>query len=415
MGYHEPPRDPDSPMAMTTHNLLGQLSRFHQMMVELVKSVPEPEAYRAFDPATPPLAWLLGRSAYLETYWLREVLQGDDDMTARVRHFFATGVEVDEALCQHLPPLDHLLNWVLELQDENLMHLANPALLPEHPLRTDDRLLYTILVGHAELYEAMLVQLNERGMQAEYDYQVSVPLQALPPSTDHADLHQGHYRIGAKPEDLAARDNELPTQVVELHAFRIDKQPVSNGTWLGFIQAGGYAQPEYWGESGWAWLQAHAPHPHHWRRDAEGRWYGVGLNGPFDLVAEEPVSGLSQYEAQAYANWVASQGGPLAGAVLQHEYQWEIAARSRAVESFGRVWEWCANAFHPYTGYQAPEQEEAASRGFDAGHASLRGGCLHTQPILRRSSYRFHAAPGRRSLFSGARLVFPPSKMPWQK
>jgi len=399
---------------MQSHQLLGQLSGLHQMMGHLLTSVPEADAYRRFHPALPPLAWLFGRCAYLETYWLREVVQQDSDMTARVRTLFGIGVEADETLVTALPPRGHLLNWALELQEENLVRLANPTTLPAHPLLAEGRLVPLLLQQQAILVEQMLAQLGERQLQQPVAFTVTTPLRSAPPSADHADIHQGHYRIGAK-NDPAALDNEMPPNVVELHAYRIDRHPVSNGAWLGFLEAGGYSDPSLWSHEGWEWKQQHPAQPHHWRQDGNGHWYGVGLNGPFELLAEDAISGISQHESQAYANWVSSLGGVLEGAVLQHEYQWEVAARTQAISDYGRVWEWCANPFHRYSGYLEPQEPEAATQEFDAGHFSLRGGCLHSQRIQRRSSYRHHGDPSERHLFSGTRLVFPPSTMPWNK
>lgn len=399
---------------MKSHELLGQLSVVHQMMSHLIASVPEADCYRRHHPDIPPLAWLLGRAVYLETYWLREVVQQDDNLTARVRPLFGAGVAVTEALIQQLPPRTHLLHWALELQDQNTMLLANTALLPPHPLVQEGRLLPLLLQGQAQLCEQMLAQLSERRLQQGAEYRITTPLLAAAPSQDHVDVQQGHYRVGAK-DDPAALDNERPPQMVHLHAFRIDTRPVSNGAWLSFIEAGGYDTPQWWSAAGWQWRQQQTPHPHHWRHDGAGHWYGIGLSGPFDLLAEDAVYGISLYEAEAYAQWVSSLGGKLAGAVVQHEYQWEVAARTQAISDYGRAWEWCANPFHRYTGYQAPARAEAATMDFDAGHHSLRGGCLHSQRIQRRRSYRHHADPGQRHLFSGTRLVFPPSKMPWHK
>jgi iron(II)-dependent oxidoreductase len=71
---------------LDTHQLLGQLSGLHRMMGHLLMSVPEADAYRRFHPGLPPPAWLLGRCVYLETYWIREMVQQDDDMTSRFGH-----------------------------------------------------------------------------------------------------------------------------------------------------------------------------------------------------------------------------------------------------------------------------------------------------------------------------------------
>src|SRR4026207_1626579 len=53
----------------------------------------------------------------------------------------------------------------------------------------------------------------------------------------------------------SAYDNERPRHRVEVAAFRIDVDPVSNGDFLIFIGAGGYQTREYWSAAGWAWLQ----------------------------------------------------------------------------------------------------------------------------------------------------------------
>jgi len=177
---------------------------------------------------------------------------------------------------------------------------------------------------------------------------------------------------------------------------------------------------------GQSWLASgETQAPWHWRRDAWGdAWYALGLNGPVPLSAAEPVAGLSRHEARAYAAWVASQGGPLAGAVLQHEYQWEIAARSGHLQGRVRVWEWCNNPFHPYPDFapwpevqtapslapdQATSPESRSLRAFAAGHGVLRGASLYTQRCLRRASYRHPASPDDRFRIAGLRLVFPPA------
>ncbi len=390
---------------MSRHELLGQLNGLHHMMNQLLLYVPEEEAYRRWHPRLPSLAWLLGRAVYLETWRVRELVQGDDAMTARVRHFFGTGASPENE--RELPPREHLLNWALELQEGNLTALANPATLGDHPLVKEDRLLPLALQDQALVYERMLMVLAQRQLRLPLDYRVSTPLQSRPPSTELVGMAQGHYRVGAL-DDPAARDDELPPQVVQLSGFRIDRHPVSNGAWLGFMEAGGYSEQEFWSETGWSWLQmAAVAAPAHWRQDSAGHWYGIGVNGPFDLDPGDAVTGICRHEAEAYARWVAAMDAPLAGAVVQHEYQWEVASRTRAISGYGRVREWCANTYHPYDGYQVPPWAEAAGDAFDDAHGVLRGASLHTQRICRRPTIRYPAPPDTRHLFSGTRLVFP--------
>lgn len=400
---------------MSRHELLGHLNGLHQMMYHLLEATDVADCNSRFIEGVAPISWLFGRAVYLESYWLREVVMGDDDITARVRHLFASTVAPDETVMQQLPPKEHLLNWALEIQEQNLTLLANPKQLPPHALLNEDALLYRLVIELGELCEAMISQITQSRLTASPGYQVESPLKVLAPSEEHGDVHKGHYRVGAKHEDPSARDNELPANVVELHAFRIDTQPVTNGAFLGFIESGSYDNDELWDAEGKAWRDRHPKRPHHWRKDLSGNWYGIGLNGPFDLIAEDAVTGISHHESLAYANWVSTLGGKLAGAVLQHEYQWEVAVRTKAISDYGRVWEWCANPFHRYTGYIEPENAEAATQQFDDGHYTLRAGSLHSQKMQRRSSHRHHALPDDRYRFSGTRLVFPGSDMVWHK
>lgn len=394
---------------MTNAAILGPLSSLHEMLTQLPLSIPPDQAARQFHPQLGSLAWYLGRSVYLETYWLRQVLHGDDDLTSRVERLFTPGAMPLAQQCEGLPPIDHLLNWAAEIQGEHLRRLANPGELPQHPLLEHDRLGWFLLQEQARNYECMLMVLAQRQLQLNTaEYRVKRPLQALLPQLHAQKVVQGHFRIGAI-DDPAAYDNELPPQAVELSGFRIARRPVSNAEYLAFMERGGYGNREWWSDAGWEWLQsAGLQHPEQWLRDADGSWYAIALNGPADLNPEDPVSGISLHEANAFAAWVASQGGELAGAVLQHEYQWEVAARIGALQERGRVREWCANLFHPYPEYQPFPDPEVSQRFFDAGRVSLRGGSLHTQRPLRRLSCREHLEPGQRFAFSGARLVFPP-------
>jgi len=386
---------------------LGQLSNLHQMLVQLVESLPDADLRRSAHPALYPPGWYLGRAVYLETYWLRERLAGDDDLTRRVRHIFAKGACTPEQAGALLPPRLHLLNWALEIQDEHLTRLANPRLLPQGEL-DPDWLSAHLLQAQSALYEDLLLALTARQLAVPFDgFRVAHPLPATAPRDGSVAVSQGHYRIGAR--DGVVFDNELPVQAVELHSFRIGARPVSNAAYLAFMQAGGYAERRWWGDEGRLWLDAtRAGHPFAWRQDAAGNWHGVGLNGPYELQPEEPVAGVSLFEAQAFAAWAAALGGELDGAVLPHEFQWETGVRTHAVSDAGRTVEWCANRFAPYDQYRQPDDPELATAEFDDRHYSLRGVTLHTQPCLRRPSLRRCGLPGDRHRLAGFRLVFPP-------
>lgn len=399
---------------MIDHQALGALASAHELLLRLLETLSARDCNRRFDAELPSAGWLFGRAVYLELHLLRGTVMGDDDLASRVRHLFTEEetppVEADD----RLPPQEHLLKWAGEVFDQHLTWLANPGHVPDHPLLADSWLVWHLAQRHALLYERMLAVLNARAARRERGvYRVDKILESRLPRADSVRIEQGHYRIGAR--EGAVMTNEQPVQAVELHAFRINRQPVSNAEFLAFIQDHGYRDQSWWDQAGRAWLRgAGVDGPWHWRRDGNGHWFGIGVAGPSDLQPDDPVAGLSAHEARAFAAWAAARGGGLAGAVPQHEYQWEVAARLGEIESRGRSWEWCANEFHTYADHVAPPDPALEPCTDGTGQITLRGGCLHTQPDLRRTTFRHCAAPHRRALFAGTRLVLPPGKAAWE-
>lgn len=384
-------------------------------MLELVESVPEADFNRQLVPELGSLAHILGQRVHAELYWLREVIQGDDDLSKRVAHLFRPGAMPLADQCRHLPPKDHLLNWAAEVMEQHLMLVANPALLPKHQLLEENGILHFLLQGHARAYEQILSLLLLLKLEEDSEHWVGQALQSQMPDPPRLEISQGVYRIGGDPADARTADNELPTQMVKLASYALAARPVTNAEYLAFMEAGGYEDESlFWGK-GLDWLrEANHKAPLHWRKDPQGRWYGIGISGPADLVADDPVYGISFFEAQAFANWAGQLDGPTKGAVLAHEFQWEAAARTKGLSEKGRVWEWCANIFEPYSDYQHPDNEAYATAEFDDTHRSLRGGCLHSQPELRRLGIRGRGLPEFRHLFAGTRLVLPPAKPFWE-
>jgi iron(II)-dependent oxidoreductase len=393
---------------------LGALAGVHELILQLAESLPARDFNRRFEPALPGAGWLVGRAVYLELALLRGEVMGDDDLAARVRHLFATDEPANPELDAQLPPQEHLLGWAGEVFDQHLTWLANPGMLPQHPLLADGMLVWHMAQRAGLIYERLLAVMNARSASRDRgEHRVETVLEPRIPGDDSVRVEQGHYRIGAR--EGVTLPNEQPAQVVELHAYRIARRPASNAEYLAFVADGGYRDRAWWDEAGRAWLaDTAAQGPWHWRRDAAGHWYGIGTNGPLDLHPDDLVSGLSAHEARAYAAWAAARGQGLSGAVPQHEYQWEVAARLGVLELTGRVWEWCANALQPYPGYQTPQPALLEPCPVDGDRFALRGGCLHTQPSLRRSTLRHCAPAQRRDLFAGVRLVLPPGPAAWE-
>jgi formylglycine-generating enzyme required for sulfatase activity len=144
----------------------------------------------------------------------------------------------------------------------------------------------------------------------------------------------GPFLHGSSDDDPLASDDEKPQRGLALPGFRIAKHPVTNAQWQRFVNAGGYRDQSYWSASGWAYIEPggkryqgepeRISQPRFWDDPQYARF-----NGP-----NQPVVGVSWYEATAYCAWLSSRLGYVVR--LPSEAEWEKAARG----SDGRIYPW---------------------------------------------------------------------------
>jgi len=223
-----------------------------------------------------------------------------------------------------------------------------------------------------------------------------------------------------------AYDNEGPRHRALVPAFRLATRPVTNGEYMAFIEDNGYARPEFWLSLGWMTVNDQRwQAPLYWTKH-EGAWWNFTLSGFRPVDESEPVTHLSYFEADAYANW--------AGARLPTEFEWERAALHCPIEGnfvddekfhprslatsekdgrlhqmFGDVWEWTRSAYSPYPGYRAAPGALGEYNGkFMCNQYVLRGGSCATSRSHIRRTYRNFFQPEKRWQFTGIRLARDP-------
>ena len=116
-------------------------------------------------------------------------------------------------------------------------------------------------------------------------------------------------------------EGETP-HAIDVQGYWMMRHPVTNAHYAAFIADGGYRTPRWWTQPGWqACYQQGWKGPHHWPQEA--------------LTSDQqPIIGVSWYEAYAFAKWLAAT---LNSAVkLPTEAQWEKAARG----TDGRLYPW---------------------------------------------------------------------------
>jgi ergothioneine biosynthesis protein EgtB len=150
------------------------------------------------------------------------------------------------------------------------------------------------------------------------------------------------------------------------------------------------------------------------------------LSGFRPVDEAEPVTHVSYFEADAYANWT--------GARLPTEFEWERAALDYPIDGnfvekenfhprtsttseddqglrqmFGDVWEWTRSAYSPYPGYRAVPGALGEYNGkFMCNQYVLRGGSCATSQSHIRPTYRNFFQPEKRWQFTGIRLARDP-------
>ena len=193
------------------------------------------------------------------------------------------------------------------------------------------------------------------------------------------------------------------------------------------MEAGGYTRPEFWLSLGWTTVNEQRwQAPLYWvKRD--GAWWNFTLSGFRPVDESEPVTHVSYFEADAYANW---DGARLADGIRMGARRVR-ACRSRAISStrsafiprrrrerqmaslrqmFGDVWEWTRSAYLPYPGYRAAPGALGEYNGkFMCNQMVLRGGSCATSRNHIRPTYRNFFQPEKRWQFTGIRLARDPA------
>jgi formylglycine-generating enzyme required for sulfatase activity len=128
------------------------------------------------------------------------------------------------------------------------------------------------------------------------------------------------------------------SQTISYNYF-ISKFSITNSQFGRFISDGGYAARSCWTANGWKW-KGRITQPAYWK---DGKF-----NGP-----DQPVVGVSWYEAVAYCNWLSLKEGltpaydcsgraslGASGYRLPTETEWEYAAAKGAPDQAERIYPW---------------------------------------------------------------------------
>ncbi len=296
---------------------------------------------------------------------------------------------------------------------------------------TGDSFLHELVLRHEDQHQETMLQAFEL---ARLQPAPAIPRGVRPAAPgghtglEAVEVPAGPCEIGA-PADRFAYDNERPRHVVQLAAFRIGRTPITNATFLTFVEGGGYERRPWWSDEAWAWKEEYdITHPEGWDRGPTG-WRRWTLDGWAPLDPDEPVVHVSWFEADALAR--------SHGARLPTEVEWEKAATwdqqteltpanldqsllgpapvgaypegaaaCGALGMLGDVWEWTSSPFRGYAGFVAHPYREYSEVFFGDGYRVLRGGSWATRSRIASPTFRNWDLPQRRQIFAGVRLAW---------
>ncbi len=416
------------------HHLLNRLRAARARTDQLFEIVrPDAITDRPI-PARHRIIFYLGHLEAFDWNMIAKHVLGLGSMDAVFDKLFAFGIDpVDGGL-----PTDRPSDWparknieaynrkIRETLDRELTRaLASPD-APEY-IR-DGTVLHAAIehrLMHAETLAYMLHQLplNRKICQPS----APVPRgRAGPPRTSGmVRIPAGTATLGRKraPEAGFGWDNEFEQHTVEVPAFEIDLQNVTNGDYLEFVRQGGYQDLSLWSEADWNWIQqCQTSHPAFWVR-RNGAWHLRTMFDEIPLPLDWPVY-VSHAEASAYCRWA---GKALPSEVQFHraayatpdgaerEYPWgnsppdpsrgnfdfqswdpaPVGAFPAGDSAFGVAdlvgngWEWTATLFEPFPGFQSYSFYPGYSANFfDGKHYVMKGGSARTAACMLRRSFR---------------------------
>ncbi len=421
---------------MTPDETIAALNEARERTLALVQFVSDEDLERVHSSLMSPLVWDLGHIAAFEDLWLvhrygeRPLLRDD---LADVYDAF----ETPRANRGDLPFLrpGQARDYLEEVRARTVEVIEERGI--------GDGLVHEMVLRHEHQHDETMLQTLQLARLADYEPPERRPSSLAPgpalTGLEFVLVPGGECLIGAADGDFAY-DNECPRHRTDVRDYLIGRSPITNATYLTFVEGGGYERREWWSDEGWAWKEQYdITRPGGWTADLGAEWRLGGLD-PLD--PQQPVVHVSWFEADALAR--------AHGARLPTELEWEKAAtwdqEQRSARRFpwgdeppvpgvhanvdhfgcgpapaashrdgasphgclgmiGDVWEWTSTDFGGYPGFVPFPYREYSEVFFGDGYKVLRGGSWATRARVANPTFRNWDYPQRRQIFSGFRLA----------
>jgi len=351
------------------------LHEVRERTLALVAPFSAAEMERVQHPLMSPLDWDLGHIAAYEDLWIVHRHGGEPLLRGDLADLY-DAFETPRAVRGEIPFLrgQDVLDYVAAVRRRALAVLERVG--------PGDGTLFEMVLRHeAQHNETMRQTMFLGGLAGGRP-----PRATMAAADGWIDVPGGPFEMGAADGGFAF-DNERPRHAVDVSAYRIARRPVTNATWLRFVEGGGYERREWWSAEGWSWKEEYdITHPEGWTAD-----------GSHD--DDEPVLHVSWFEADAFARAHEAR--------LPTEAEWEKALTwdQDPLQETGHVWEWTSSHFRGYPGFAPYPYREYSEVFFGDRWRVLRGASWATPERVRSPTFRNWDLPLRRQIFAGVRLA----------
>jgi iron(II)-dependent oxidoreductase len=428
-----------APAVLTEADAVEGLTEARERTLALVQGISEGDLERVHSPLMSPLVWDLGHIAAFEDLWLvhryggRPLLRDD---LADVYDAFETP-RAGRGKLPFLRPAP-AREYMAEVRERTL------SVIEERGLQ--DGFVHELVIRHEQQHNETMLQTMQLAHLNGFPTDGWVQSGSLATVGSSRDTGLELVRVLAGECTIGARaigffyDNERPRHRTDVRDYLIGRTPITNASYLTFVEGGGYERREWWSDEGWAWKEEYdITRPHGWTTDLRSEWR---LSQLVPLRPDRPVVHVSWFEADAFAR--------AHGARLPTEFEWEKAATwdqdreaartfpwgeqpvdpathanvdqlsggTASTHSFadgmspygcqamiGDVWEWTASRFDGYPGFTPHPYKEYSQVFFGTGYRVLRGGSWATRARVITPCFRNWDLPQRRQIFSGFRIA----------
>ena len=256
-----------------------------------------------------PILWHLAHIGAFEEYWLRQKIGGLLPINEKYQSIFDP-IKTPRESSRELPSRDEMTAYLQNVRadvseileqsepDENNPLLRNNYifdLVLQHELQHQETLAYLFQMLPVSAKQKPLSTLQINSLQ-KFDKSREI-LQVVIPA--------GEFESGATGKQFCY-DNELPSRKVLVEDFALDRFLTTNAEFAEFIAEKGYEREEFWSAEGWEFCRReNLKHPLYLSQTGENSFLLKRMfeEIPLENGADLPVSGISFYEAEAYAKF----------------------------------------------------------------------------------------------------------------